>query len=133
MSVTGTLAALAIRYTFNESAGKVVSAVEKHFADRGQLLPRALVQANDRAWQALGLAVAGDTLFDRVRGWASGGDMMALRDQLRAFLAATPTGLETSPSELRSRACDDLNRLRKSGRLTLKPNGADLAADIHRY
>ncbi len=133
MSVTGTLAALALRYAFNESAEKVVSTVKEYFADHSQLLPDALVRANDRAWKAVGLAIAGNTLFDRVRGWSAGGEMVAMRDQLRTFIENTPTGLDAVPGELRASACDELNRLRKSGRLALKLNGSEVASDIRRY
>ena len=59
--------------------------------------------------------------------------MMALRDQLRAFLAGAPTGMEASSAELRARACDELNQLRRADRLTLKPNGSEVATDILRY
>jgi hypothetical protein len=61
MSAVGTLAGLALRYTFSESA------------DHSRP-PRALVKANGRARQAVGPAVAGIFLLDRVNDLLCGCD-----------------------------------------------------------
>ena len=38
--------------------GTIIQLVEKHFTDHSQTLPKALAKANDRAWQAVGIALA---------------------------------------------------------------------------
>ena len=41
--------------------------IGKLFADNSQTLPAALAKANDRAWQSLSIALAGDGIFDSIK------------------------------------------------------------------
>lgn len=132
MSVTARLTAFALRYAFHQPADQLVGWLEGRFTDHSGALPQALNRATDRAWQTLGLALAGDALLGRVSGWFRDRDLTGLRDQIRAFVANTPTGLEATPAELRVRACDELTRLRKAGRLAA-PGRDAVHADLSRY
>jgi hypothetical protein len=66
MSLVSPLIAFALRQVIGDSADTVVGAVERYFTDRGRALPRALHKANESAWQAIALALAGDGFFDAV-------------------------------------------------------------------
>lgn len=133
MSITGTLAAFSLRYTCNVSADALIGWIADRFADHSLALPNALKRANDSAWKVVGLALAGDTLIDRVKDSFRDRDLTALRDQIRAFLANAPTGLEMSPAGLRVRACDELNQLRKSGSLSHAPDASTVEANLRRF
>jgi serine/threonine protein kinase len=133
VSISTTLAAFTLRHTFHLSADHLLGWFEERTRDHSQALPTALRTASDRAWKTVGLALAGDRLFDRVRDWFREGDVTALRNQIRAFVASTPTGLETAPEGVRVQACEELNRLRKSGHFSRPLDRDDLANDIRRY
>jgi hypothetical protein len=59
--VDGACAALGAR----ESGEAVVGFLAERFTDHSQRLARALQQANDNAWKALEIALAGDSLWER--------------------------------------------------------------------
>ena len=151
MNVVGTLVAFGLRQVIGDAADQVVDyagqalpyarpvfvAVKKCFTDHSQALPHALARANDRAWQAVGLALVGDGLFDRVKDLFRDGDLKGVRDQIKAFLAATPTGLEGAAAGARLKAAEEWHRLRKGKRLAAEAlSGDDLAhkaASLERY
>ena len=87
------------------------------FRDHGHTLPRALEKAHDRAWQALGVALAGNGLCDRIRVFFASGDDKGIREQVAAFLQANATSFDGTPAEVRRACLKDLQRLRKSGLL----------------
>src|SRR5262249_47291298 len=85
------------------------------FTDHSARLTEALRLANDRAWQALEFALAGDSLLDLV----ARADDRAFRDQLRAFLASAR--LEYPPNvgmDFRARCLEELREARRSGLLS---------------
>jgi formylglycine-generating enzyme required for sulfatase activity/serine/threonine protein kinase len=133
MSVTGTLAAFALKHTFDLSADTLVDWLQDRFTDHSQTLPKALGRANHRAWQAVGLALAGDGLVEKVKDLGRDRDLTAAREAIRGFLANTPTGLEMSAAGLRVRACDELNRLRKLGKLTAPHDRNAVVANLSRF
>ena len=94
-----------------------VAWLKAHFTDHTQALPKAVAAANQRAWQAVALALAGDTLYERIKGLFRDADIKAVRDQIRIFVANADTGLELFPANIRLQACDELNRLKRDGRL----------------
>lgn len=136
MSVTGGLFAFGVRYLFDVSADRAVRAIEEWLTDHGQAVPKALAKANDRAWQAVGLALAGDTLLDRVKDPFRSADLRGVRDQVRAFLNQTPTGLDAATAGARVNAAEEWHRLRKAGRLAAPvalPDVSRRAATMERY
>jgi hypothetical protein len=118
-------------------AGPIFTAMRKRLTDHGQALPAALSRANDRAWQAVGLALAGDGLLDRVKDVFRHGDLKGVRDQIKKFLDQTPTGMENVSAGVRSKAAEEWRRLRKSGRLSAESLPSDelanQAAALDRY
>jgi hypothetical protein len=70
------------------------------FTDHSQRLVIALRSANERAWQALEVALAGESLWNKL----DDADDKAFRQQVRVFLDATP--LEGLPAQ----SADDLPR-----------------------
>ena len=67
--------------------------LKKRFTDHSGALPKAIAAANDRAWQALELALAGESLYESIRGRLRDADLKAVRDQIRNFVAEAETGL----------------------------------------
>jgi len=105
--------------------------VKQRFTDHSEALPKAIAAANDRAWQALALALAGDSLLGTIFGRFRDSDMKAVRTQIRAFVDNSDSGLELSPAALRVKACEELNQLKSAGRL-----GADVewtSLDLTRF
>jgi serine/threonine protein kinase len=137
MSITGSLLAFGVRYVFDVSAERFLEVVEKHLTDHSQALPKALAKANDRAWQAVGLALAGDGWFDRIKDVFRDGDLKGVRDQIKQFLHDTPTGIEHARPNIRSKATEEWHRLRRAQRLSVGSMApaalARRAAALERY
>jgi hypothetical protein len=68
----------------------VVGFLAARFNDHSRKLTTALEAANDRAWKALEVALAGDSFWDRCKVVLSSGDDKAFREQVSAFLDANP-------------------------------------------
>jgi serine/threonine protein kinase len=124
MSIVGSLVAFGFRQVVDVDVAPLLDRVEAHLADHSQALPAALARANDRAWQAVGLAVGGSGVLGFLQGLFAGGDLKGVRDLLREFLERTPTGLETTPADLRARCQEEWQRLYRGGRLTIGPDAA---------
>jgi hypothetical protein len=124
------LAAFALRQVLDAPADAVIETVERYIIDHGQTLPRALSRADNRAWQALGLVLAGDGLLDRVKGCFASGDDKGVREQVQAFLRTNAASLDHTPDTFRQACLHDLKRLRKSGVLSTEGfNAAEVAHD----
>ena len=70
------------------SGEAVVAFLAARFADHSGKLTAALEVANDRAWKAFEIALAGDSFWDRCKVVLSSGDDKAFRGQVRSFLDA---------------------------------------------
>jgi serine/threonine protein kinase len=93
----------------------VVKFLAERFTDQSQRLPRALHKANDSAWKALEVALAGESLWN----WLDKAEHKAFRQHVRAFLDATPlAGLPSHGPEFRSGCLRELRAARKAGLLT---------------
>ena len=121
MHVIFTLATVTLRYTLTYAgyagAAGAVAWVRERFKDHTRTLPDALADAHDRAWQAVGMALAGDSLFARGTDLFHAGDVTAVRNAVRTFLADTTTGFEAVPARTRVLAAGELARLRGKGEL----------------
>src|SRR5436305_8999120 len=69
------------------TAGKVIALVRQRLTDHGETLPKALVEANDRAWQAVAVALAGQGFFTSVKEFFTERTPRALHEEVEAFLA----------------------------------------------
>src|SRR5947209_3393710 len=105
--VTGLLV-FGIRHVLGEPTAHVTRYaagwVEDRFNDPSQALQKALANANDRAWQSLAIALAGDGFLDQVKVLISEGADKGIRQQLKPFLDRTADAYNATPADFR-RAC----------------------------
>ncbi len=118
MSLVSSLAAFGLRQLLGDGIENVGQAVIGLFRDHSQTLPKAIQRAQERTWQALAVALAGDGLLDRVRVFFASGDDKGVREQIATFLRGTSNSFAGSPAAFRDACLDELRRLRKA-KLTL--------------
>jgi hypothetical protein len=101
-------------------AGEVVAGfLGRRFHDHSQRLADALTRSADQAWRALEIALAGDSLWDRLKRTVARGEDTVFRAQVQAFLESTPLGeLSGHGEEFRKLALTELRAARKVGLLT---------------
>ena len=138
MRILSNLSALAVRQLVGgachaagvghaaEGAEQVVGFLTRHFTDHSRRLTRALEETNDRAWKALEVALAGDSLWDRARLALASGDDRAFREQVRPFLDACPLAELHGRDAYRRSCLEQLCAARKAG--LLSGGGLDPAA-----
>src|SRR5437773_8280834 len=86
----------AFGFVAGASLGEAVTGfLGQRFADHSQRLTDALTRANDNAWKALEIALAGESWWDKVKRTLSRGEEQGFRKQVQAFLDATPLALPT--------------------------------------
>src|SRR4051794_18347791 len=73
-----------------DAAVAVVDFLQQRFTDQSERLTGALTQANERAWNSLEIALAGDSLWERCKLLMASSEDKGFRQQVRAFLDATP-------------------------------------------
>jgi serine/threonine protein kinase len=114
------------------SPDSVVGCLTARFKDHSQQLAEALYKASERAWQALEVALAGDSLWERCKLLLAPGEEKAFRDQVRAFLDVAPLGnLPGHGSEFRQDCLRQLRAARKAGLLhTGSLNAETLAGEV---
>jgi uracil-DNA glycosylase family 4 len=96
----------------------VVGFLTRHFLDHSQRLTEALQLTNERAWKALEVALAGDSLWDRCKLVLARGEEKAFRAQVQPFLDACPLAELHGRSAFRQSCLDELRAARKAGVLT---------------
>jgi uracil-DNA glycosylase family 4 len=95
----------------------VVSFLASRFTDHSDQLLRALDEANDRAWRALEIALAGDSFWERCKVFLAPGEEKGFRERVRAFLDVTPQAELFGKREYCQRCLRDLQAARKAGLL----------------
>jgi uracil-DNA glycosylase family 4 len=95
----------------------VVSFLTRHFLDHSQRLTEALQLTNERAWKALEVALAGDSLWDRCKLVLARGEERAFREQVQPFLDACPLAELHGKAAFRQSCLDELRAARKAGLL----------------
>src|SRR2546423_14891456 len=110
----------AFGFVAGASLGEAVAGfLGQRFADHSQRLTDALNRANDNAWKALEIALAGESWWDKVKVTLSRGEEQGFRKQVQAFLDATPlAGLPSHGPEFRALAVRELREARKKGLLS---------------
>ncbi len=68
------------------AAQHVVAFLTKHFTDHSQKIVKALQTANDRAWRAVEIALAGDSWWDQLKSKVQPGEERAFGQQIQTFL-----------------------------------------------
>ncbi len=103
---------------FGGVADRLVTFLTDRFTDHSLKLHQALERSGDRAWQALELALAGDSWWDRIKVGLARREDQQLREQVRAFLDATPlAGLSGHGPEFRQQCQRELRAARQKGLL----------------
>ena len=132
------LIAFGLRQTLGESADGILDAVQRRFTDHSQALPEALARANDRAWQALAVALTGDGWLDSIKVFfTASSDDKGFREEVRLLLDGKPFPFEGTPADLRRACLAELKQARKDK--LLSADGVDAfavarqAADLRRY
>src|SRR5256885_12037313 len=69
-----------------QAAGAVVAFLTERFTDQSGRLTEALRGANERAWKAVEIALAGESLWDRCKKALTSAEDRAFSQQVRAFL-----------------------------------------------
>jgi formylglycine-generating enzyme required for sulfatase activity/tetratricopeptide (TPR) repeat protein len=141
MSLVGKLMGFGLRQVIGDVAGNatetVVNLVVKRFADHSQTLPKALARANDRSWQALGIALAGDGLLDQIKVFFASGDDKGIREQVRLFLQHNQITFHDSSAHFRAKCLAELKKAKEAGVLKLAMHSVkDIAhqtASFQRY
>ena len=99
--------------------GAAVDFLIQRFTDQSHRLSDALELANGRAWQAVEIALAGDSFWDRCKVALTRGEDQAFRRQVRAFLDITPlAGLPSHGPEFRQQCLREIRAARAAGLLT---------------
>ena len=128
MLPTAGLVAFALRQVSDDAADCLEKWIANRFTDHTAALPRAVERAHGRAWEAVGLALGGDGLLQSLKDLWRDADLKAMRERVRSFLAATPTGFGGIDAAARASALAEWQRLHKAKRFTLAGlHGPDLA------
>ncbi|MFQ3652482.1 MAG: hypothetical protein SNJ75_19375, partial [Gemmataceae bacterium] len=110
MNLSECLCCFALRQLVGEGAEKVMELIKDQFSDRSAKITRALHRSNDRAWRALEIALAGESMwnfFDRA-------DDKALRKHLKQFIDAAPLPDFTTRQKARNLILAELRDARKN-------------------
>src|SRR5437867_1013594 len=130
MVIVQSLCRIAVKQYFGEDGEKLVRMLTDHFSDHSLRLTGALQKANDRAWKAFELALAGDSCWERMKGAFARGEDKALAMQVRSFLDAHPLNEFVAEPRVRELCLRDLHAARKAGRLQGDLDTQALAAKI---
>jgi hypothetical protein len=128
MAIVQNLSVLAVRSLFEgfcksigfeagaAAADAAIKFLGNRFTDHSQRLSAALEKASASAWRAFEVALAGDSWWDRVKLTLARREDTAFREQVGAFLRATPLGgLPQHGPEFRQQALRDLRAAGKAG------------------
>ena len=139
MAIVQQLSVLAVRSLFEGFCSSIgfpagaaasdaaIKFLGSRFTDHSDRMNAALGRATTGAWRALELALAGDSWWDRVKRTVARREDLAFREQVDAFLRATPlAGLPAHPPEFRVQALRDLRAATQAG--LLSGGGIDPAA-----
>src|SRR5262249_28410076 len=96
----------------------VAAFLARHFVDYSQRLNEALRLSNERAWKALEVALAGESLWDRCKLLLASGEDKAFREQVRPFLDACPLAELHGKADYRAACLAELRAARKAGLLS---------------
>jgi uracil-DNA glycosylase family 4 len=133
MSITENLCALALKGIVSGAckltgveaglgaADGVAGFLTQRFVDHSQALTRALQKANEQAWKAVEVALAGDSFWDKCKLVFTSADDKAFREQVRPFLDACPLAELSGKAQFRQ---DCLHELRAATRANVLAVGS---------
>jgi serine/threonine protein kinase/cyclophilin family peptidyl-prolyl cis-trans isomerase len=123
MSVFEKLSTFALRKVVEGAAeavgaagvGKAITGfLSQHFTDHSQRLTLALQSSSDRAWRAVEVALAGESLGTRLHRTED----RELRRQIRTFLDASSEGIASAEPGFRQRCLKELRAAKSAGKLS---------------
>src|SRR5207248_7657318 len=113
MSIFQALSCFAFSSVLGDGSDNVVQSFGDRFGDCSQRLARALRHANERAWRALEVALAGESLWNKLDPVED----RAFRQQVRVFLDAMLLPHLTGQDDYRRRCLCDLRDAWRKGLL----------------
>src|SRR5436190_1022844 len=120
MSLVQKLFGMALVPAFDAAAPAAEAGIQfivDRFADRSQRLNSALGRAHERTWRTLEMALAGDSLWQRLKGALAAGEEKAMREQVQALLSAAPLPEAKNNEQVRKTALAELQAARSAGLL----------------
>ncbi|HEY8504860.1 MAG TPA: hypothetical protein VIL46_09780, partial [Gemmataceae bacterium] len=141
MSVMRWMSVLALRHLADDASrsvgaygaahafNKVAGYLRQHFIDQSERLPQALEKAGDRAWRALEVALAGDSLWDRCKLLLASGEQKGFREQVQRLLEQTDYPSFAAQLTFRPDCLRELQAARKAGLLTGQAYDPDALAE----
>ncbi len=118
MMLVANLVCFGLRQALGDGVERILDPIGERFRDHTRALPRALARSNDRAWQALAVALAGDGLVDQVKLLFASTDAKTLREQMRPFLLHSAAYFDQTPTAFRKACLSELHAARKEGLLS---------------
>lgn len=102
-----------------EQAARAVGVLHRYFVDPSGRLTKAISLANERSWQAIEIALAGDSFWERCKATFTSAEDRNLSTQVRDFLDKVPLNeLPGNRAEFRRECLDQLRRARRAGTLS---------------
>ena len=80
---------LTLRHLFGESTDALTRFIRNQLTDGTQRLPRVLQRSNERAWEALTIALGGQSWWSHVWGKITSDDVHDVSQQIEAFLSSS--------------------------------------------
>ncbi|MCI0458555.1 MAG: protein kinase, partial [Gemmataceae bacterium] len=120
MGVVQNMCALALQQLAGEGIPTVVSLLTGHLSNRGQMVVQALQVANDRAWRAFEIALAGESWWEHLKSYLRPREDQAFAQQIRVFLDGLPLDdvLAGQQAEVRLWCLAELRQARQKNILT---------------
>ena len=107
------------------TAGKVFALVRQRLTDHGETLPKALAAANDRAWQAVAVALAGRASSRRSRSSSPAAHAEGASRTGGSVPVAERHSFPNTTEDFRQACLSELRRARKGGLLVGGPADPD--------
>ncbi len=118
MAVVQSIATLLLKPLVGDVAEKVVAALTDHWTDHGERLVKALRTANERAWKAFEVALAGDSWWQQIKGLLANKEDETFSRQVRAFLDGLPMPDLAGRTRFREQCLRELQQARRNQDLT---------------
>src|SRR5436190_18623579 len=113
MGIIQLLSSFAVGQVAGEGAGGLVQVLADRLGDGSQRLVAAIRRANEQAWKALEVALAGESLWNRLDHTED----RAFRQQVRGFVDGLPLPELTGRDEFRRGCLRELRDARRRGLL----------------